>query len=99
MLQVALLPQFLDPARSTPFQVDILGVTSAAAELLVLAGYGFAAGTRSTWARAPRVARATDGVTGTLLVGAGVGLGVAPIHECGGRESPFTADEPAKARS
>ena len=80
MFFVAFLPQFLDPARSVPLQIGILAVTSAAAEFLVLAGYGFAAGTLATWARAPRVARATDRVAGTLLVGAGVGLGVAPTH-------------------
>ena len=66
MFFVAFLPQFLDPARSVPLQIGILAVTSAAAEFLVLAGYGFAAGTLATWARAPRVARGTHRVAGTL---------------------------------
>ena len=80
MFFVALLPQFLDPAQNVPIQIGILAVTSAAAEFLVLAGYGFTAGALSQWARAPRIARATDRVAGTLLVGAGVGLGLAPGH-------------------
>jgi threonine/homoserine/homoserine lactone efflux protein len=63
-----------------PIQIGILAVTSAASEFLVLAGYGFTAGALSRWARAPRVARAADRVAGTLLVGAGVGLGLAPGH-------------------
>ena len=80
MFFVALLPQFLDPALNVPAQIGILAITSAAAEFLVLAGYGFAAAMLSAWARAPRVAHATDRVAGALLVGAGVGLGLAPGH-------------------
>jgi threonine/homoserine/homoserine lactone efflux protein len=80
MFFVALLPQFLDPARNIPLQIGILAITSMGVEFLVLAGYGFGAGTLSIWARAPRVARATDRVAGTVLVAAGVGLGLQPSH-------------------
>jgi homoserine/homoserine lactone efflux protein len=73
---VALLPQFINPAGNVALQIAILGVTSAVAEFCVLCGYGFAAGRLSVWARRPSVARATDRVAGTLLVGAGVGLGL-----------------------
>ena len=73
---VALLPQFINPAGNVALQIAILGVTSVVAEFVVLCGYGFAAGRLSAWARRPSVARATDRAAGTLLVGAGVGLGL-----------------------
>jgi threonine/homoserine/homoserine lactone efflux protein len=73
----ALLPQFIDPSGNVPFQVAILAVSSTAVEFLVLAGYGLAAGRLAGWARRPGVARATDRVAGSLLVGAGVSLGFA----------------------
>jgi threonine/homoserine/homoserine lactone efflux protein len=75
---VALLPQFLDPSGDVPLQVGVLAVSSLAVEFLVLAGYGLAAGRLAGWARRPGVARATDRVAGSLLVGAGVSLGLAP---------------------
>ena len=73
---VALLPQFINPAGNVALQIAILGITSVVAEFVVLCGYGFAAGRMSEWARRPSVARATDRAAGTLLVGAGVGLGL-----------------------
>jgi threonine/homoserine/homoserine lactone efflux protein len=75
----ALLPQFIDPSGSVPLQVGILAVSSIAVEFFVLAGYGLAAGRLAGWARRPGVARATDRVAGSLLVGAGVSLGLASI--------------------
>jgi threonine/homoserine/homoserine lactone efflux protein len=74
---VALLPQFIDPSGDVPRQVGLLAVSSSAVEFLVLAGYGLAAGKLAGWARRPSVARATDRVAGSLLVGAGVSLGLA----------------------
>ena len=74
---VALLPQFIDPAGNVALQVGILAVSSIAVEFVVLLGYGVAAGRLSRWARRPRVARMTDRVAGTLLISAGVGLGLA----------------------
>jgi threonine/homoserine/homoserine lactone efflux protein len=73
---VALLPQFIDPTGHVAGQIAILGVTSVVTEFFVLVGYGFAAGRLSAWAKRPSVARATDRVAGTLLVGAGVGVGL-----------------------
>jgi threonine/homoserine/homoserine lactone efflux protein len=75
---IALLPQFIDLSANVPRQVAILAVTSIIIEFLVLAGYGLAAGRLASWARRPGVARAADRVAGTLLVGAGVTLGLAP---------------------
>jgi threonine/homoserine/homoserine lactone efflux protein len=73
---VALLPQFIDPSGSVGLQVGILAVTSIAIEFVVLAGYGLAAGRLAGWARRPGVVRVTDRVAGSLLVGAGVSLGL-----------------------
>lgn len=70
----ALLPQFLRPDRAVAPQIAILGVSSIAAEFLVLAAYGFFAGRLSSFAREPRFATATHRVAGGLLVAAGAGL-------------------------
>jgi len=72
----ALLPQFIDPSGGVAFQVAILAISSIVMEFAVLLAYGLTAGRLSTWARRTRVARATDRVAGTLLIGAGVGLGL-----------------------
>jgi homoserine/homoserine lactone efflux protein len=75
---VALLPQFIDPSGDVLLQVAVLGASSVAVEFVVLLAYGLAAGRLAGWVRRPGVARATDRVAGSLLVGAGVGLGLAP---------------------
>lgn len=73
----ALLPQFINTAASVAFQLLILGVSSLFIELLVLAGYGLLAGGASSFAAQPRFARATNRVSGTLLIAAGAGLALA----------------------
>ncbi len=73
----ALLPQFIRPDQPVVPQVAILGVASVLVEFLVLAGYGFCAGRASELARRPRFVKATNYVSGTLLVGAGAGLALA----------------------
>jgi threonine/homoserine/homoserine lactone efflux protein len=70
----ALLPQFLDPEGSVGWQVAILAATSMVTEFFVLLGYGMLAGQATRWAAEPRFAAWTNRTTGTLLVGAGVGL-------------------------
>ena len=60
---------------NVPFQIALLALTSVASEFVVLAGYGFAAGRLSHWATRPGVTRTGDRAAGTLLVGAGIGLG------------------------
>jgi threonine/homoserine/homoserine lactone efflux protein len=77
---VALLPQFIDPAGDIALQVGILAVSSAVAEFLVLAAYGWAAGRLNAWTKTPWVARALDRVAGSMLVGAGISLGLTPIR-------------------
>ncbi|HYL58336.1 MAG TPA: LysE family translocator [Candidatus Acidoferrales bacterium] len=70
----ALLPQFIDPSGSVPFQVAILGLTSISIEFVVLAIYGLLAGRATHFARDARFSRWTERAAGSMLVGAGVGL-------------------------
>lgn len=72
----AFLPQFVNPRGHVPLQFLLLGLTSEAIELLVLASYGVLAerGTRLTEGRFARVA---DRVAGGLLMTAAVALGFA----------------------
>ena len=70
---VALLPQFIDPAGHVAMQIVVLGITSVAIELVVLVGYGAAAGRLHAAAENPRLVRVARGVAGTMLVTAGIG--------------------------
>jgi homoserine/homoserine lactone efflux protein len=71
---VALLPQFIEPGGRVAGQVLVLAVTSVAIELVILLAYGAAAGRLRALTASPRVARLADGLAGTMLVTAGVGL-------------------------
>jgi threonine/homoserine/homoserine lactone efflux protein len=73
----ALLPQFILPNESVPKQILILGLTSIVVEFFVLLGYGILAAQASRVLRQPRFATTTNRAAGTLLVGAGIGLGLA----------------------
>jgi threonine/homoserine/homoserine lactone efflux protein len=73
---VALLPQFIEPTGPVAVQVLVLAVTSVTIELAVLLAYGVAAGRLHALAVNPRFARLADGVAGTMLVTAGVGVAV-----------------------
>jgi len=68
----ALLPQFIDPAGSVPFQVAILAATSIAVEFSVLAKVPYIASRLSRVARQPRVAALFERTAGVLLIGAGL---------------------------
>ena len=72
----ALLPQFVNPSSPIGPQMVILGLSSIAVELPVLAAYGMLAGRAAHLARDERYARGADRVAGLLLmaVGAGVAL-------------------------
>lgn len=71
---VAILPPFIDPARSVPLQILILGVTSQAIEIVTLAAYGAAASGAGRWLRESHFAVWADRVAGSLLAAIGVGL-------------------------
>jgi threonine/homoserine/homoserine lactone efflux protein len=73
---IAFLPQFIQAEAPIWPQILILGMTSLAIEFVVLGSYGFLAGTASAVARRPRFARATNRVSGALLIGAGAGLAI-----------------------
>ena len=68
----ALLPQFVDPTRSVPFQLAILAVTSVAVEFVVLNVYGALAGRAAHLAAQPRAVSLLERVAGGLLIAAGL---------------------------
>jgi threonine/homoserine/homoserine lactone efflux protein len=70
----ALVPQFINPHAAIAPQVAILAVTSMAIEFLVQLGYALLAGRAAHLAAQPRFARITDRVSGSLLIGAGIGM-------------------------
>lgn len=67
----ALLPQFVHPeaAWSVPFQIFVLGVTSVASEVLVLAGYGALAARAARLSSDPRLLRWFERASGACLLG------------------------------
>jgi homoserine/homoserine lactone efflux protein len=71
---VAILPQFVTPGGSVPFQILVLGASAIAIELVVLSLYSLAAGRAGQLARDARFGAALDATSGALLVFAGVGL-------------------------
>lgn len=70
----AILPQFINPAHDVAVQVFILGASSTLIEFIILFTYGQLAGRALAAARSPRFEKITNGVAGSLLIGAGVGL-------------------------
>jgi len=71
---VALLPQFVSPAAPILPQIVILGTTSVAIEFCVLATYGYLAGSAAHLARQSRFIKATNRISGTMLIAAGAGI-------------------------
>ncbi|HET7844178.1 MAG TPA: LysE family translocator [Xanthomonadales bacterium] len=67
----ALLPQFVHPeaAWSVPFQILVLGVTSVASEVLVLAGYGALAARAAKLSSDPKLLRWFERASGACLLG------------------------------
>jgi len=70
----AILPQFIEPARSLAWQVLILGVSSIVVEFFILLAYGQLAGRAVLAARNPRFDKLTNRTAGVLLIGAGLGI-------------------------
>lgn len=73
----ALLPQFISPTGAVGRQILILCLTSVIVEFAVLFAYGTLASSAARLLRTPRFTKATNRMAGTLLVGAGLGLGLA----------------------
>jgi threonine/homoserine/homoserine lactone efflux protein len=70
----AILPQFIDPGRSVPLQVLILGLSSILVEFAILFVYGQLAGRVSAAARSPRFEVLANRLAGCLLIAAAVGM-------------------------
>ena len=70
----AILPQFIDAHGNVVFQILVLGISSILVEFVILFTYGQLAGRALATARSPRFARLTNGIAGSLLIGAGIGL-------------------------
>jgi homoserine/homoserine lactone efflux protein len=71
---IAILPQFIEPGAGVARQIAILGASSIAIELAVLALYVALAARARGLARSARWQAALDALGGALLVFAGVGL-------------------------
>jgi homoserine/homoserine lactone efflux protein len=74
LFYAAILPQFIDPHAAVVPQMLLLGATGISVGTLVFAGYAIAAGRMARRLAAPRFARITNRVTGSLLIAAGAGL-------------------------
>jgi len=74
VLYLSVLPQFLDPARTTTWDALVLAYTVAVLGGLWLLALLFFVHRVRAWLKRRRVRRALDGVTGTALVGFGAAL-------------------------
>jgi len=73
----AFFPQFVDPGRPALGQLALLSVTFLFIATLLDGGYALAAGRLRGLFRSRRQARLRNRVTGSLLIGAGLGLALA----------------------
>ena len=74
VFMVAVLPQFIDPARSLGLQLLILLVTTVFTDVLVMHGYAFLASRAQRWLATARARRAQNRVFGGVLMGMGASL-------------------------
>ncbi|WNK00661.1 LysE family translocator [Thalassospiraceae bacterium LMO-JJ14] len=74
---VAFFPQFIDPARPYAPQITILCVTFMVLAFLLDGMYAVIAGRARGWLVGAKKARLRHGITGTLLLGTGLGLALA----------------------
>jgi homoserine/homoserine lactone efflux protein len=74
VFMVAVLPQFLDPARALWLQLLILLVTSIAVDFVVMHGYAFLASRMQRWLATARARRTQNRVFGGVLIAMGASL-------------------------
>lgn len=78
----ALMPPFLDPGRSIPAQLLLLGVIGTVVDLAVLLSYAAGAASVRRWMQDPRYQRWMNLATGTLFAVTGLLLAIAtPLGE------------------
>jgi threonine/homoserine/homoserine lactone efflux protein len=79
----AVLPQFVDPERSSvPVQMLLLGAIAAVIALASDSVWGLIAGSARQWlARSPRRMEALGGTGGAVMIGLGVRLAVSGRHD------------------
>lgn len=73
----AFFPQFVDPAMPLALQLIVLCATFLVIATLLDGGYALLGGRLRGWLRDRRRARLQGRITGSLLIGAGVGLALA----------------------
>ncbi len=76
LFYAAFFPQFVDPALPPAFQMVVLSVTFLAIALAFDSSYALLAGRARRWFVNERRQRVRNRVTGTLLIGAGLGLAI-----------------------
>jgi homoserine/homoserine lactone efflux protein len=74
VFMVAVLPQFIDPARSLWVQLPLLLVTAVAVDVVVMHGYAFLASRAQRWLATAKARRAQNRVFGGVLVAMGASL-------------------------
>lgn len=74
VFMVAVLPQFLDPARPLWLQLLILLLTTIVVDLVVMHGYAFLASRMQRWLATARARRAQNRVFGGVLMAMGASL-------------------------
>jgi homoserine/homoserine lactone efflux protein len=77
MFHIAFLPQFVDPSATAFGQLLLLGLTFLAIAAVLDSTYALLASRAGGLLRRAADARWTDRVTGSLLIGAGIGLALA----------------------
>lgn len=74
VFMVAVLPQFIDPARSLWLQLPLLLVTAVVVDVIVMHGYAFLASRAQRWLATARARRAQNRVFGGVLMAMGASL-------------------------
>jgi len=74
VFMVAVLPQFIDPARSLWVQLPLLLVTAVVVDVVVMHGYAYLASRAQRWLATAKARRAQNRVFGGVLVAMGASL-------------------------